>query len=80
MNNDKFKNYLYDLGTLIKEKAKENKHDKEILSDKDDINYKLGCLMTFYEIIDIMKQQAEAFNIEPKDIGLDDINPELELL
>jgi len=79
MKNDLFKNYLYDLGILIKEKAREVKHDKIKSSNKDDVNYNLGRLMAWYEIIDLMKQQAKAFNIEQKDIGLADINPEAEL-
>ena len=36
--------------------------------------------MAFHEVIDLMKQLATAFNINQKDIGLEDIDPEKDLL
>ena len=79
MKDDKFKSYIYDLGKLLKEKAREARRDKEMSSDGDD-NYKIGYLMAFHEVIDLMKQQAVAFDIEQKDVGLEDIDPESDLL
>ena len=80
MKNDKFKNYLHDLGVLIKEKANQAKIDKDISSNSDDSDYQIGYLMALYEVIDIMKQQAIAFNITGDNIGLADIDPDLDLL
>lgn len=80
MTTDKFKNYLLDLGVLLKEKAREAKCEKDFSSEKNEIDYKLGYLMAYHEVISLMKQQADAFEINQKDIGLYDIDPELELL
>jgi hypothetical protein len=83
MNNEKFKNYAYDLGILFKNKAKEAKYNTNDLSkieNAEDVAYKMGYLMAFHEIIDVMKQQATAFNIEQEDIGLADIDAESDLL
>ncbi len=79
MSTDKFKNYTYDLGMLLKEKARAAKYDKDhsILEDTD---YNTGYLMAFHEVIDLMKQQAQSFNIEQEEIGLADIDTEMDLL
>ncbi len=81
MKIDKFKNYIYDLGILIKEKAKNAKHnvDNHLLSNDKNI-YDVGYLMAYHEIVDLMKQQAEVFQIEQKDIGLDDVDVDSDLL
>ncbi|MBF8262480.1 MAG: hypothetical protein HW387_145 [Parachlamydiales bacterium] len=78
MKDDKFENYIFDLGKLIKEKALEAKRIKE--SSSNDDKYNIGYLMAFHEVIDIMKQQAVAFKIKQKDVGLDDMDPDSELL
>ena len=80
MNNKKFRNYVYDLGILFKKKAKEAKCNKYDTSGAEDAAYKMGYLMAFHEIIDVMKQQARAFDIEQEDIGLADIDAESDLL
>ena len=80
MNDDKLKWYIQDLGVLLKEKAREAKISKDNSSKIGDASYEIGYLMAFYEVIDVMKQQAKAFNIEQEDIGLADIDVESELL
>jgi hypothetical protein len=80
MKDDKFKSYIYDLGMLLKEKAKEAKSQKEAASSADDADYETGYLMAFHEIIDVMKEQARAFNIVQKDVGIADIAPDADLL
>ncbi len=80
MNQNKFKNYLYDLGYFLKEKAKDAKKEKSVSSNSEDSIYQEGYLMAYYEVLDLMKQQAKAFNIEDKEIGLEDIDPERDLL
>ncbi len=80
MTNDKYKNYFYDLGMLIKEKAIEAKTDKDLAIDTNDYDYKVGFLMAYNEIVSIMKQQADTFGIDQKDLSLNDICPEMELL
>ena len=36
--------------------------------------------MAFHEVISLMQQQVQAFGIPLEDLGLDDIQPEKELL
>ncbi len=80
MENDKFKYYVYDLGILIKEMARQAKTEKNSASDSPNSNYAMGKLMAFHEIISLMKQQADAFVIKQEEIGLADIDPDSELL
>ena len=80
MSDDKYKNYLEDLGVLLQEKARAAKKDKDDSLNQGDKDYAIGYLMAFHEIIDLMKQQAKAFNINQRDIGLADINAEKDLL
>jgi len=80
MKNAKFKNYLLDLGELIKEKARAVKRIKDSVNKDDDIGYATGYLMAFYEVVDLMKSQADVFEIPQQDMGLADIDPESELL
>lgn len=79
MTDEKFKNYLIDLIALLKKQAKEAKmeadHPKE-----GNTSYNNGYLMAYHTVISFMKNQARAFNIDEKEIGLADIDPEQDLL
>jgi hypothetical protein len=80
MTNNNYKNYLCDLVFLLKEKAVEAKLEKEISVGGPNADYKLGYLMAFHDVISLMKQQAEAFEIDQIQIDLQDIEPESDLL
>ncbi len=80
MTDDKYMNYVYDLGVLLKEKAIDAKADKDKALDTDEFDYKLGYLMAFHEVISVLKQQADVFDIDQVEVGLNDIEPESELL
>lgn len=80
MGGDKYKNYLYDLGVLLKEKAQIAKNEKDNPVNQKDNDYNIGYLMAFHEVIDLMKQQADAFNIKQGEIGLADIDADRDLL
>ncbi|MBM3201502.1 MAG: hypothetical protein FJZ56_03735 [Chlamydiae bacterium] len=80
MSGDKFKYYLHDLGMLLKEKAQAAKNEKDNPSNQKDNDYNIGYLMAFHEVIDLMKQQADVFDIKQDDIGLADIDAERDLL
>ena len=71
--------YLMDLVTLLKEKALASKKILDTASP-DTKAEAIGRLMAFYDVIDLMRQQARAFGIEHKELGLDDIVPERDLL
>ena len=76
---DTYKNYLQDLSFLLKERALEAKKDFKKASD-DNQAFAAGYLAAYHDILDIMKNQATSFNIDEKEIKLDDINPFKDLL
>lgn len=71
MENYKF--FLQDLVSILKEKLKESKQ-REISNPSDE--FEKGMVMGFYESIDLIKAQANIFEIPMNEIGLDDYNLE----
>jgi hypothetical protein len=72
--------YLLDLGRLVSERASDAKHDKEAATGAEDGAYAAGRLMGLHEVVSLMQEQAVAFGIPLKDIGLEGIDPERDLL
>jgi len=66
MNPDIYKHYLRDLIYLIKERESELKSDK----NKSEFNSGIEC--GYSEIIDLIENQAFAFNLDLKIIGFKD--------
>lgn len=81
MAQDKHKDYLSDLGYLLKERAKSAKEnrDKEVRGSEDYI-FESGRLMAYYEVISLMQDQAKAFGIPLKDLRLEDIVPDRDFI
>ncbi len=77
MDQSKYANYLLDLGSLIRERAIEVK--QETLDKKGDA-FESGRLMAYYEIASLMQSQAPLFDIPLEEIGLANLNPDLDLL
>jgi hypothetical protein len=69
------KNYLRDLGYLIKEAAEEARSSYLAKAAESDA-YDLGYLMAYHRIVTLMQQQAEAFGIPLADVSLDNIPEE----
>lgn len=79
--NDVYKNYLFDLGPIIMERALEARTEKRATSNTtSEKDYAAGRLMAFNEVISIMQQQAEGLGIPLKDLRLDGIEPDRDLL
>ena len=76
VSDDRFKNYLVDLGLIVKGKAMEAAATKK----KSGEAYNLGYLMAWHEIISLMQSQAAQFKIDLALIGVEEINPERDLL
>ena len=64
MENVKYELYLQDLVAILKERLEDTM--KEEYSE-----FNLGMQMECYNILDIIKQQAEAFNIPLAELGLE---------
>jgi hypothetical protein len=71
--------YVRDLGVLLKEKALEAQRESRT-APEDQRAFMLGRLMAFHEVISLMQQQAQAFGIALEELGLDDIQPEKDLV
>ncbi|MDQ3262395.1 MAG: hypothetical protein M3Y59_01865 [Myxococcota bacterium] len=75
-SDDVYRNYLHDLGILIKEMALEAKVKAAASGDSFDVGYMAG----FHRVVSLMQQQGEAFGVPMKAIGLDGIDPDQELV
>jgi hypothetical protein len=77
----RYKNYLLDLGFLIKEEAlaARKKRDGEKKGSRE-YSFESGRLMAFHYIIGLMQQQANAFGIPLEDLRLEDVDPDKDLL
>lgn len=71
--------YLRDLGVLIKEIALRAKQEAVTASEADR-GVALGRLMAMHEVVSLMQQQADAFGLDLKDVGLDGIRPDRDLV
>jgi hypothetical protein len=67
-----YKFFLEDLVYLLKEKLERSQKDRAL--DKNSFND--GVNMGIYECLDLIKQQAKAFEISLDEIGLQDYNLE----
>ena len=69
---DTYKYYLLDLGVLLKEMALEAKK-------RQTGEFEMGYVSCFHRVLTLMQQQAEAFGIPLKEIGLEGIDPDVDL-
>lgn len=76
MEDEKYKNYLHDLGGLLKEYALEAKQDLA----RNGTEFSTGYVSGFHRVISLMQQQAEAFNISLAEIGLEEIDADEDLI
>ena len=79
MNEEKIKGYLNDSIALLKEQAKEAKEDMSNSKEGSE-NYNKGSVMAYYSLFCLLKQQAFALNIDEQELGLANIEFELDLL
>jgi hypothetical protein len=76
MVDEKYKNYLLDLGHLIREKALEAKNE----NDENGSDFQSGIRMAFYDVVSLMRDQAFVFEIPLDELGLAGLNPDVDLL
>ncbi len=73
-------NYLADPGALLKQEALDAKAQVSEEVGKPGHQFALGRLTAYYEVLSLMKQQANAFGIEATEISLHDFDTDRELL
>ncbi len=79
LREEKYKNYLLDLISIIKKQAGEAKLEANNPKEERE-NYAQGALMGYYSIITLLKHEAFAFCIDQKELGLAEIKPDIDLL
>lgn len=79
MNKEKFKIYTINTITLLKELARKAKAEADNPKENFE-NYNKGELMAYYSVFSLLKHQASVFNIDEKDIGLTEIEPNRDLI
>jgi hypothetical protein len=75
-DDSRYQNYLFDLGTLLKEMALEAKQKANSSGSDFDVGYMAG----FHRVLSLMQQQAHAFGIELSELSLDGIDPDEDLV
>lgn len=81
MIDTKYKYYLYDLGEILKTRALSAKKDREReLKGSPGYEFESGRIIAFNEVISIMQQQAEGFDIPLEELQLEDIDPDKDLV
>lgn len=76
----KYRYYLYDLGFLLKEDALEAKREREAAKGSEAYEFHNGRVMAYYEVITLMQQQAEGFDIPLEELRLEDVDPDRDLI
>lgn len=79
-NLTRYKYYLLELGGHIKSNAFDETKGLRTAFTKEDIAYYKGIKFAYYSVISLMQQQADAFDIPLKDLKLDDIDADRDLL
>lgn len=65
---EQYKFFIQDLVVLLKEKLEQAKKNQSISND----DFRKGVSMGVYECLDLIKQQATAFDIPLSEIGIND--------
>jgi len=76
---DTFRNYLIATNELLLEFAREAKRQADATRGTEAGNFDVGYLMGFHRVISLLQQQAPAFGLEVRDVGLEGIDPDRDL-
>lgn len=79
-DDQRYKNYLLDLGNEIRRRALEAKAEVTSARDPATKEFETGRLMALNEVVSLMQQQAAGFGIPLTDLRLADIEPDRDLV
>ncbi len=79
MENELFKKYIITTLALVKALARKAKTDADNPKNGFE-DYNEGAIMGYYSIITLLKHEAFVFCIDQKELGLEDIQPDIDLL
>jgi hypothetical protein len=77
---EQLKNYLLDLGQLVKESAMAAVAEREKHRGQPTQEFYDGYVLGFHRIVSLMQQQAMAFGLDLKELQLDGIEPDRDLV
>lgn len=80
MEKSTIENYIKQSIEYLKEDAIAAKEDYLNAKNSNSKLFNDGVLMGYYYVITLLKQQAEAFGINPNDLNLDNIDPDKDLM
>jgi hypothetical protein len=76
----KYKWFLYDLGPILKERALLHRAERDSAEPGSrSREFHSGLVLGFNEVISILQQQADGFQIAHRELRLDDIDPDRDL-
>jgi hypothetical protein len=78
--NDIHKNYLFDLGYLLRERALDAKQEFESARGSPNESFYSGRLMAYYEVMSLLIGQAFSFELPIDDLHLEGLDPDRDLL
>jgi hypothetical protein len=79
-DHEKWKNYLLDLGQVMNEYALEAVAERAKHRGQPAQEFYDGYVLGFHRIVSLMQQQALAFGIDLKELKLDGIQPDRDLV
>jgi hypothetical protein len=77
---DVHKNYLFDLGHLLREQALEAKAAYEGAKGTDDEAFQSGQQIAYYVVMSLLISQAKSFHLPIEDLHLEGLDPDRDLL
>jgi hypothetical protein len=80
MCSDVHRDYLQDLGFLVKDNALEARRKQKEAEGTSAADFANGYSLAWYEIVSLLQGQAVAFQLPLEDLGLERFNPDRELL
>lgn len=80
MQKDNLRNYIQEISCLLKDYARQAKVDADHPKESDSADFNNGFLMAYHQVIAVMKNQADFFELTQEDIGLAGIEPEKDLI
>jgi hypothetical protein len=77
---DVHENYLFDLAYQLRDKALQAKKAHAAAKGTEDEAFQAGRSLAYYEVMSLLISQAESFQLPIKDLHLEGLNPDRDLL
>ena len=74
------RNYLFDLGYLLREQALAAKQATQAAKGTVDEAFETGRLMAYFEVMSLLVSQARSFRLPIEDLHLEGLDPDRDLL